>query len=72
MCWRRKCSDPYHGDELAVDIVVPMRTARLPDQGKQPYSSGSDLTWLRDLFGPTTPLWLEARETQLDRGQEMR
>ena len=61
------------GVELAVQSIVPLRTADHPTKAKRPHNSRFDLTRLREVFGVTTPSWREALEPELDLvAQEMR
>jgi len=56
----------FLGVALKVESVVPIRTADYPTKARRPHNSRFDPTRLREVFGITPPLWIDALAAEID------
>ena len=54
------------GVTLKAERIVPIRTADFPTKAQRPHNSRFDQTRLREVFGITPPLWIDALAAEID------
>ena len=54
------------GATLKAERIVPIRTADFPTKAQRPRNSRFDQTRLREVFGITPPLWIDALAVEID------